>query len=201
MKKFLAILIASVMLCVGVNVAEAKITQLSRDVVLLSDYLLPPDGTTFETVVSTMVAKGNRNIQFLINTNGGATDDMFQVIDTMQAQREKGVKFSTVNIGNALSAGAFIWMMGDERVAIEGTLFMFHTAVWFHPLFGVMPWETVPEEARQGILEVNYKLRQMLLDKFRNTELVNELLGNGYGAENWFNVYLMDQRGLIDKIL
>jgi len=198
--KLLAIAVLAIALCFG-GIAEANVTKLDEDTVLLSHDLNPPDGEDFARIIRGMVDDKQLNIQFLIDTPGGDFDVMFSIIDTMRAWQAVGVKFTTLNSDIACSAGGYIWLAGDVRQGIRGTNFMFHTAVLFHNIFGLVPWEKVPISWKVDLMESNQKLRQYLLDVLRDTERVNEFLGGGYGAENWFTVGTLERYGLVDQIL
>lgn len=198
-KQLLVAIAASIVLLV--SPVEAKVVQLDEDTVMLADELMANEGIIFRDIVRGMVASGEKEIQFLINTPGGSADAMMEIINDMKFwRRNNGVHWTTVNVGEAASAGGFIWLYGDVRQSIEYSRFMFHTA-GVYSWFGLVPWENLSPEWREIVHQMNYELRQMLLDLLRDTELVNEFLAGGYGAQNWFTTYIMEQKGLIDQIL
>lgn len=206
-KKFLSVIAAYVAIFVGVELfvsaefAEAQIVQLDENTLILQDALYEEDSATFELIVSDMIAEGEKDIQFLINSPGGDSTACHYIMNRMIELQKGDVVFTTVNLFDAYSAGGFIWLMGKKREALHNAQFMFHTAVWLHPFFGLMPWADLPEEIKEMIREFNYKLRQTLLTVLRDTELVNELLSGGYGVENYYTNYLLNEKGLIDRIL
>jgi len=202
MKRLLSIAVLVIALAFGGGTvtAEAQIIKLDEDTVILVSDLAKSDGMAFQDIVSDMEAAGEKDIQFLINTDGGHADAMYSIVATIQDMQSRGVSFTTVNIGYAASAGAYIWIHGDVRQAVTDARFMFHSTV-IMGYFGIVPFEELPPDWQMTVFEYNYKLRQLTLDCLRDTELVNELMGGGYGAENWYVNAFMKNRGLLDKIL
>ena len=198
--KFLAAIAISVLLFVLPVPAESKIVKLDKDTVLLSMHLTDIDATDFRMVVTDFYDAGELAVQFLINTPGGTTDAMWNIIIQMDDMKTKGMVFTTVNLGEACSAGAFLWLNGDFRHSVEGARFMTHVASVSSP-FGLVPWEDLPPNWKLFMHELNHDLRQWLLNTVKDTELVNLFLANGYGSNNWFTTHRFDQLGLIHKIL
>ena len=199
-KKFLAAIAISVLLFVLPVPAESKVVKLDKDTVLLSMSLTDIDATDFRMIVTDFYDAGELAVQFLINTPGGGTDAMWNIMTQMDSMKTKGMVFTTVKLGEACSAGAFLWLNGDFRHSVEGARFMTHMASISSP-FGLVPYEDLPLIWKLYIDKINNGLRQWLLDEVRDTEMVNLFLENGYGANNWFTTHRFDQLGLIHKIL
>ena len=67
----------------------------------------------------------NDNVNFLINSNGGRTDSIWQIIEAMKGCR--GDVAATV-IGSAYSAASMLACMAPECYIAESAEFMLHTA-------------------------------------------------------------------------
>lgn len=85
---------------------------------------------TEDTFVQFMQATSDRNVTHFIihiNTSGGSAFALIGMMTRINEMKKRNIKFTTVNSTKALSAGAYLFLMGDERIAYEGSTFMFHT--------------------------------------------------------------------------
>jgi len=202
MKRLLSIAVLVIALAFGGTiVSQAKIVQLDEDTLMLVGEISTGDSAAFYRITDAMETNGVKDIQFLIDSEGGLLDESLMIIDIMQEmQQERGVTITTVNVFEALSGGGYLWLFGDVRQAVEGAMFMYHTVIVMS-MSGVLPFRLMPPDWQLYVLDSNYTLRQLVLDRLRDTALVNVLMGGGYGASNYFTIDFMDAQGLIDKIL
>ena len=68
-----------------------------------------------------------RHYKILIHTPGGNAITCISVMNRMQEMQREGVTFTTVVYGAAMSAGTYVFMMGDERIMHESSSLLFHT--------------------------------------------------------------------------
>ena len=146
MKRLLSIAVLVIALAFGGTIAsQADIIKLDQDTILLTDELLLPDGRSFYDIATNMIVDGVTDIQFLINTEGGHADAMYLIVETMKEIQGRGYTITTVNIGEAASAGAYIWIHGDVRQATPEARYMFHSTVIFNGI-GIVPFRLLPEK-------------------------------------------------------
>ena len=68
-----------------------------------------------------------RHYRIIINTSGGSATSTVGILERITELKANGIKFTTETYTKAYSAGAFIWMMGDERIMHPGSSLMWHT--------------------------------------------------------------------------
>jgi ATP-dependent protease ClpP protease subunit len=69
----------------------------------------------------------NQHFNLIIHTNGGDAWSTVGIINRMHELKERGCTFTTTTYAKAFSAGAYLWLEGDNRVIYEGATLMFHT--------------------------------------------------------------------------
>ena len=62
-----------------------------------------------------------------ITSSGGDAYSCTGMISRILELKKRGVTFTTITYTKAFSAGAFIFMMGDNRIMHQGSQLMFHT--------------------------------------------------------------------------
>lgn len=63
-------------------------------------------------------------IKLFVFSPGGSLDILNMLLDVIRLSKTKVI---TVNFGIALSAGAFLYLAGHERLALPGSSFLFHS--------------------------------------------------------------------------
>ena len=70
-----------------------------------------------------------KHYTILIHSPGGNAVTTIAIINRILELKRDGVTFTTKVHGVGLSAGSYIWLMGDERVVYEGSTLMWHTVM------------------------------------------------------------------------
>jgi ATP-dependent protease ClpP protease subunit len=71
----------------------------------------------------------DKHFNITIMSNGGDAYSTIGIIHRINELKDKGCTFTTRVYSKALSAAAYIFLMGDEREIYEGATLMFHTMV------------------------------------------------------------------------
>jgi len=201
MKKFATIIMALMISLIMVATVSARVVQIDYSTVMVLDRINGWDGESFVDITDGIVARGvAKYVTILIDSPGGSAISMFQILDQMKELKIAGIHFTTINIREACSAGAYIWLMGDERKIISGSLFMFHSVVLYGPL-GRVAEENIPSYWVTQIAKSNAQLHTIIVDLTGSEELADKFLGGGYGAENWYNEWEMKNFYLVDLII
>lgn len=192
MKKFYTILIACVMLFA--TIAFGNVEEINDNSAIIHSGISAYDEATLRIATSTV----QDQYTLYINSPGGDAWGMIGMINCLEELKAKGVHLRTVNTGWALSAGAWLWMIGDERIAYKGTLFMFHGPLVRDGYGRVIPFE-LQSPAQQVVTRAAAAfMRQKLLDILHDTELVNELMKKG---DNWYGAEKLLELGLVTKLI
>lgn len=86
---------------------------------------------SFEQVNTECLSSGQPILPIFIESYGGNVDILSGVLSLMDYGREKGLKYPTVVNGRAMSAGAMVWLYGDNGMRFVGscgTLMLHHAA-------------------------------------------------------------------------
>ena len=118
----------------------------------------------------------NDTVNFLINSNGGRTDSIWQIIEAMKGC--KGDVAATV-IGSAYSAASMLACMATECYIADSAEFMLHTA--HYGSIGTVP--NVKGQTDFATKQVN-KLLDICYAGFLTPKELEELKN---GREWWFN--------------
>jgi len=126
MKKWILALTLSLSILMGCQTAPQ---QLSNDwvdstpgTIILTGGI---DQTDFQKFYNE-TQYGLDHYRVILNTDGGEAQACTGIISRMIELQKQGVSFTTESYTKAYSAGAFIWMMGNQRVLHRGSQLMFH---------------------------------------------------------------------------
>jgi ATP-dependent protease ClpP protease subunit len=147
----------------------------------------------------------NTHYRIVIMSGGGYADEAQAIMNQIDHIKRWGAKVTTECSVMCGSGAASIWLMGDERVAHAGDVFMFHEAVWYGDDGKPYPKDKITPEMQESIQRTNANFRQKYLDVLKDAELVNELLNpkgnkNDGSNMNWFTAQELYERGIIDKL-
>jgi len=67
-----------------------------------------------------------KHYEILLHTPGGVAYTCLAIMNHIELLQSRGITFTTIANGFAMSAGTYIFMMGNERIVYEGSEFMFH---------------------------------------------------------------------------
>lgn len=69
---------------------------------------------------------GQKILPIFIDSYGGYVDSLVGMVDYLQTVRDSGVKIITITCGKAMSCGAMLFSLGDERWVGSRSRVMFH---------------------------------------------------------------------------
>lgn len=131
MKKLLAALVLSVVLLFGCQKAP-EVNQLKNDwtesrpgTIFITGNISDTDFQKFYNETSYDL----KSYRIILNTNGGEAMACVGIMQRIMELQSQGVHITTEVYSKAYSAGAFIWMMGNERIMHEASSLMWHTMV------------------------------------------------------------------------
>ena len=90
--------------------------------ILISDF----DSTTIRNFL--IATEDLKDYHFIINTGGGSALNSTTMINRIEFLQNCGAHITTEIIGYGMSAGTFLFLMGDERIVHEGAVLMLHGA-------------------------------------------------------------------------
>lgn len=127
-KLIISILLAASLLLAVPTFASAEIEVLGRDAayttILVEGVIW--EGSFGEFVKATAYGK-DINYRLLIHTNGGNAHSTIAIMNRIEELKRRGCTFTTEVYGKAFSAGAYLFLMGDERIVHENASLMFHS--------------------------------------------------------------------------
>lgn len=132
---------------------------------------------------------GNVDLEVRINTLGGDYETGFLIYRTL---KDHPAKVTTVNMGMALSMGAFLMQAGDERIATSTSIFMLHRA------------QSIALGDSNEMLEIAGKLelfdKEMIKVYAERTGKPEAEIISALDAESWFNSDTALAFGLVDSV-
>ncbi len=75
----------------------------------------------FSATLTKCISENQGILPIYIETDGGRVDIMNGIVSLMDYGRKVGMKFSTIVNGRAMSAGAVVFLFGDEKLRYMGT--------------------------------------------------------------------------------
>ena len=122
-RKLISILLAASLLLMPV-VASSDIEKLGHDEIIINAGVYEDSYLQFLKATSDKSVK-HWNVR--IHTSGGDAHSTIGIINRIKEIKKTGVTFTMINQSKAFSAGSYIFIHGDKRVAHRGASFMFHT--------------------------------------------------------------------------
>ena len=126
MKKWILSLIAMCFILLPLN-ASATFEALNKGD---NSVIVLHEGVEMEDFIQLMRLTSDpkiRHYKIIIHSPGGNAVTCIAIMNRMLEMQREGVTFTTVTYGAAMSAGTYIFMMGDERIIHEGAYLLFHT--------------------------------------------------------------------------
>jgi len=144
----------------------------------------------YKLLKATVDMKEGDCLKITIMSSGGPALPTLAMLNHIESLKAKGIHITTESAGAILSAGAMLWITGQIRIVHSSDAVMFHTVVVRGP-YGPVKRDTLPKEGQWLMKQLDYYMRQYLLDIIHDTEKVNELMnadGNKEGEtnENWY---------------
>ena len=125
-KRLISILLAASLLLMPMT-ASATFEQLNKGdnkVIVMHDQMAFEDFIQFMRLTSNPKIK---HYEIIIHSPGGAAITCIAVMNRIRELQRKGVTFTTKIYGMGMSAGSYVFMLGDERIIYEGGSLMWHT--------------------------------------------------------------------------
>ena len=134
----------------------------------------------------------DKEIQFYINSPGGAVTAGMAIYDTMQYIK---AEVSTICIGMAASMGAFLLSSGakGKRIALHNAEIMIH-----QPAAGTQGKVTDMEIDVERLLKIKDRLNRILAE---NTGKTVEEIKRDTERDHWFTAEEAKAYGLVDQVI
>ena len=203
MKKMLVIIMLAVALMFGgcasnqnvqrTQSIDGDIEQLSDGTIIISGGV--DEDTYKEFLRATLTGKKHYTIRIM--TNGGCAYNTIAIMTRMEQLQKQGVKFTTQIMGHGYSAGAYIFMMGDERILGSGANLMWHTMTGVAKESG----RTIPADRIKLISEMDHWVVGMFEKRFPH--ITKEWIQRAFWDENltWMNAKEARLMGIATKVL
>lgn len=193
MKKLLAGLTTAVLIF-GFAITGACVTEpISDHSVMVYGSISLHDGLN----MSKFLKKEHKEVEIVINTWGGMASQLLTMVYAVENAKERGIKIITHATGDCMSAGAVLFMLGDERIAHENTLFMFHKTRVLDAFKNIIPRKDLqPHQILAMDLIDNVQRR--ILAEFLNKEKIELLMQDDDLYMSGIDAYKM---GLVTKLL
>ena len=150
-------------------------TQINTHLVFIDDDIVQP--SVYRDVIQCLATCGdNDNVNLLVNSSGGRTDSIWEIIEAMRVCR--GEVCVTV-IGAAYSAASMLACMAPECIIADSAEFMLHTA--HYGSVGTVP--NVKSQTDFATRQLN-KLLDICYTGFLTPKEMEELKN---GREFWFD--------------
>jgi ATP-dependent protease ClpP protease subunit len=175
-KKLLSLILAACLLLAPIS-ATAELEELAPGTIMLSGGVY--ESTFIEFLKATSGPK-IRHYDFLIHTRGGDAYSTIAIVNRMVEMQKTGVTFTTKVYGKAMSAGAYLFLMGDKRVVYEGSSLMFHTMLQQTNKYQ----EDAAEKDRQDSITMNHikKMDSYIAKRFKEVVQCSE---SGASCDYW----------------
>jgi len=162
--------------------------QINNHLIFIDDDIGDP--ALYRDVIHCLATcNDNDGVNFLINSNGGRTDSIWQIIEAMKGCR--GDVAATV-IGSAYSAASMLACMAPECYVADSAEFMLHTA--HYGSIGTVP--NVKGQTDFATKQIN-RLLDICYSGFLTSKEMDELKN---GKEFWFDAEEAKERMLKRKL-
>lgn len=125
-------MVTIIVLIVLVGGVGFTVNSLVEDKVIQTLYggriVFPPTILPGDTVSYLKALQKEQDYHIIIDSFGGSAFDTIAIINRISELQDKGFNITTEAYGYTLSGGAFIFIMGDDRIIHDGAALMFHGA-------------------------------------------------------------------------
>ena len=125
MKKLISIILITTFLILYLPFNTlGDIEKLNKNTIMIDNSIWNQDFKQFlEATKDSKVKHWN----IVIHSQGGDAYSTIAIINKIKKMKKRGVTFTTEVYGLAASAAAYLFLMGDKRIAHSGSSFMWHT--------------------------------------------------------------------------
>jgi ATP-dependent protease ClpP protease subunit len=193
MKNLLGLLVAGLILLGSVIPAGGVTEKINDNTIMIYGAISIHDGLQLRK----FTAGDQIWYHLVINTKGGLAMFMQDMVYAILDLQRRGVHIITEVTAFACSAGAVLWMMGDERIAHDNSMIMFHKA-----------WQPNPWGKPTDAKDID-EHDQMILDNFDDVmfKVVEKIVGEERAKllitdeDVWVNGEVAYKLGLATKLL
>ena len=203
MKKMLVIIMLAVALMFGGCASNQNVQRtqsIDGDIEQLADGSIIISGGVDEDMYKEFVRftlDGRQHYTIRLMTNGGCAYNTIAIMTRMEQLQKQGVKFTTQIMGHGFSAGAYIFMMGDERIMGSGANLMWHT------MTGQTKFDsrTIPASSIELVHNMDVWVVGMFMKRFPHIEMewIYETFWNS--GRTWQTAKSALQMGIATKVL
>jgi len=141
---------------------------------------------TADRVRNFLASENSKEITVVINSGGGLVTEGLEIYNTL---RSSGRTITTVISGLAASMASIIFLAGDERIAMDGTLFMIHKP-------SGISWGDADDFRKEA--EVLDKMQEGFQDIYKKrTNIVD--VESEINEETWYTVAEMKDKGITNS--
>lgn len=120
-------LLLAITLALGITLATpamSDVTEIKPGTILFHQSV---DFGDFEQLLKATSDTSIDKYLLIFQSPGGKAIECIAMMNHLMEMKRHGVEFETRNYAMAMSAGSYMFLLGDKRVAYEGSMFMWHT--------------------------------------------------------------------------
>ncbi len=141
---------------------------------------------TADRVRNFLASENSKEITVVINSGGGLVTEGLEIYNTL---RSSGRTITTVISGIAASMASIIFLAGDERIAMDGTLFMIHKPS------GISWGDAEDFRKEANLLD---KIQEGFQDIYKNRTNIADVESE-INEETWYTVAEMKEKGITNS--
>ena len=123
-RKWICGIVAALILLVTPMMGTATVEKIDKDTLILNGAVY---GDDFKQFLEATNDPKIRHYEFLMHSPGGNAFTCMAIMNRMREMQREGITFTTKIYGIGMSAGTYIWLMGNDRVVYEGSSLLFHS--------------------------------------------------------------------------
>ena len=141
---------------------------------------------TADRVRNFLASENSKEITVVINSGGGLVTEGLEIYNTL---RSSGRTITTVISGIAASMASIIFLAGDERIAMDGTLFMIHKP-------SSISWGDADDFRKEAELldKMQGGFQDIYKDRTNIADVESEI-----NEETWYTVAEMKEKGITNS--
>lgn len=141
---------------------------------------------TADRVRNFLASENSKEITVVINSGGGLVTEGLEIYNTL---RSSGRTIITVISGIAASMASIIFLAGDERIAMDGTLFMIHKPSGIY-------WGDADDFRKEA--ELLDKMQEGFQDIYKDRTNIADVESE-INEETWYTVAEMKEKGITNS--
>lgn len=154
--------------------------------------------TLGDFIQATSHLKSGDTLTIISQGHGGDAFVCIGMINHVENLKRKGVKIITKVQSMALSANAFLWLSGDERIIHQHDLFMTHHAIPRDMVGKKIDLKDLPPDDRMVLSLLKVFLNNKLMEIIGDPSIVKEMLDDD---NNWYTGFEIFQMKVATKMI